>query len=52
MRETTYFSLDFRRAQAVSDVRLYFYDDGGGVRRPASYDLQYWTGTAWLTVPN
>ncbi|EGO53993.1 hypothetical protein NEUTE1DRAFT_140342 [Neurospora tetrasperma FGSC 2508] len=34
-----YFALDLRRPQAVSDVRLYFYDDGGGVRRPASYDL-------------
>lgn len=47
-----YFGIDLRRPQAVSDVRLYFYDDGGGVRRPASYDLQYWTGNAWLTVPN
>jgi hypothetical protein len=46
-----YFGVDLRRSQAVSDVRLYFYDDGGGVRRPASYDLQYWTGNTWLTVP-
>ncbi|KAL0469382.1 hypothetical protein QR685DRAFT_544927 [Neurospora intermedia] len=46
-----YFALDLRRSQAVSDVRLYFYDDGGGVRQPTSYDLQYWTGDAWVTVP-
>ncbi|KAH8884362.1 carbohydrate-binding module family 13 protein [Thozetella sp. PMI_491] len=47
-----YFGLDLRRTQAVSDVRLYFYDDGGGVQRPSSYDLQYWTGSAWTTVPS
>ena len=46
------FGIDLRRDQAVSDVRLYFYDDGGGVRIPASFDLQYWTGSAWVTVPN
>lgn len=46
------FTLDLRRAQAVSSVRLYFYDDGGGVRIPASFNLQYWTGSAWATVPN
>jgi hypothetical protein len=47
-----YFGIDLRRPQAISDVRLYFYDDGDGVRRPASYDLQYLSGTTWLTVPS
>ncbi len=47
-----YFGMDLRRTQAVSDVRLFFYDDGGGVRIPASFDLQYWTGSTWTTVPN
>ena len=46
-----YYGVDLRRTQSVSQVRLYFYDDGGGVRRPATYDLQYWTGTDWKTVP-
>ena len=32
-------------------VRLVFYDDGGGVRVPASYDLQAFTGGAWASVP-
>jgi hypothetical protein len=45
------FGVDFRRPQAVSDVRLYFYDDGGGVRLPSSYDLQYLAGDVWKTVP-
>ncbi|RYP06449.1 hypothetical protein DL765_009485 [Monosporascus sp. GIB2] len=47
-----FFGVDLRRPQAVSDVRLYFYDDGGGVRRPTTYDLQYWTGSAWAMVPS
>ncbi|OAA34788.1 Concanavalin A-like lectin/glucanase, subgroup [Metarhizium rileyi] len=45
--------VDLRRNQVVSDVRLFFYDDGNGVRIPSSYDLQYWTGSSrsWKTVP-
>jgi hypothetical protein len=46
-----YYGVNFGRDQRTSDVRLYFYDDGGGVRTPSSYDLQYWTGSAWATVP-
>jgi len=45
------YGVDFGRNQKFSDVRLTFYDDGGGVRLPSSYDLQYWTGGAWATVP-
>ncbi len=48
---TDYFGVDFRRVQSLSDVRLYFYDDGGGVRIPQSYDLQYLNESAWVTVP-
>ncbi|WP_428391151.1 MGH1-like glycoside hydrolase domain-containing protein [Lichenicoccus sp.] len=49
---TDYYGIDFQRDVTLSDVRVTFYDDGGGVRVPNSYDLQYWTGTAWATVPN
>jgi hypothetical protein len=45
------YGVDFGRNQKFSDVRLTFYDDGGGVRLPSSYDLQYWTGSTWVTVP-
>ncbi|CAG9955858.1 unnamed protein product [Clonostachys rosea f. rosea IK726] len=47
-----YIGIDLRRNQVVCDVRLFFYDDAGGVRIPSSYDLQYWTGSEWVTVPN
>lgn len=46
------FGVNFQRNVTTSDVRLSFYDDGGGVRTPTSYDLQYWTGSAWASVPN
>ncbi|CRG84583.1 hypothetical protein PISL3812_01848 [Talaromyces islandicus] len=46
------FGVDFQHPQAVSEVRLYFYDDNDGVRLPASFDLQYWTGSAWTSIPN
>ncbi|MBO3741133.1 MGH1-like glycoside hydrolase domain-containing protein [Actinoplanes flavus] len=48
---TDHAGVDFGRPVTVDDVRLYFYDDGGGVRVPASYDLQYFTGAEWRTVP-
>ena len=50
--KSDYFGIDMRRPQAVSDVRLFFYDDNGGVRIPSSYDLQYWTGSSWATIPS
>jgi hypothetical protein len=33
----------------ASDV--YFLDDGGGVRLPTSWRLQYWTGTSYVDIP-
>jgi hypothetical protein len=45
-------AVDFGAATAVSDVRIDFYDDGGGVRVPDSYALQYQDASgAWLEVP-
>lgn len=44
--------VDFGVPTPVRDVRMYLYDDGGGVRTPASYELEYWTGTEWRVVPD
>ena len=46
-----WYGVNFQRSASVNDVRLYFYDDGGGVQVPTSYDLQYWNGSGWVTVP-
>ena len=44
--------MNFQRNVTVREVRLNFFDDGATVRVPSSYDLQYWNGTAWLSVPD
>ena len=43
--------MNFQRNITTDYVWLNFYDDSGGVLTPASYDLQYWNGTAWGSVP-
>lgn len=47
-----YYGVDFGAPTAVSDIRWYGYDDGGGVRPAAGYRLQYWDGNAWQDVPD
>ena len=44
--------VDFGVPTPVRDVRMHLYDDGGGVRTPASYELEYWTGAEWRVVPD
>lgn len=43
--------VDFGVPTQVSDVRFYAYDDGGGVKAPASYRLEFWDGAQWREVP-
>jgi hypothetical protein len=43
--------IDYGVPTPVSDLRMYLYDDGGGVRTPASYEVEYWTGGSWQVVP-
>jgi hypothetical protein len=47
-----WYGVDFGVPTPVSDVRWYGYDDGGGVRPAAGYQVQYWTGSAWQDIPN
>jgi hypothetical protein len=50
---TDWWSVDFGQLRQVSDVRIYFYNDNGGVKTPVSYQLQYLTSTGeWLDIPN
>ncbi|GID29353.1 MGH1-like glycoside hydrolase domain-containing protein [Paractinoplanes brasiliensis] len=45
-------AVDFGAPATVSDVRIDFYDDGGGVRTPDAYALQYQNSAgAWVEVP-
>jgi hypothetical protein len=44
--------LTWPSAQTLTSAQVYFFDDNGGVRLPASWKLQYWTGTAYADVPS
>lgn len=44
--------LDLGTARPVHTVKLYFLDDGKGVVPPARYDLEYWEGETWRTIPD
>jgi hypothetical protein len=36
----------------VNAAALYFFDDGGGVRVPSSWKLQYWNGSVYVDLPS
>ncbi|HUQ59362.1 discoidin domain-containing protein [Lentzea sp.] len=47
-----WYELDLRQQRTVDEVRLYFRDDRAGnrYRAPASYAVQHWNGSAWVTA--
>ncbi|MFF3444958.1 DUF6055 domain-containing protein [Streptosporangium sp. NPDC002721] len=42
--------LTWSSAQTLKSAQVYFFDDGGGVRVPASWKLQRWTGSAYADI--
>jgi hypothetical protein len=44
------YAVDLGAAIPMDEVRFYSYCDGGGIQDPASYQVQYWTGSAWADV--
>jgi len=42
--------LTWPTAQSLDSADVYFFDDNGGVRLPASYKLQYLNGTSYVDV--
>ncbi|WP_328476344.1 polymer-forming cytoskeletal protein [Actinoplanes sp. NBC_00393] len=43
--------LTWPSAVTLNRAQVYLFDDNGGVRAPASWKLQYWTGSAYADVP-
>jgi hypothetical protein len=43
--------LDWDHPVTTNGSSVYFLDDGGGVRLPASWKVQYWDGSAFTDVP-
>jgi len=48
---TDWLQIDFGRETEFGRVELALYDDGGGVRAPTDYALEYQAGGAWKAVP-
>ena len=44
--------LDWTQPVTTDGSDVYFLDDGGGVRLPASWTVQYWNGSAFVDVPS
>jgi hypothetical protein len=44
--------LDWNQPVTTNGSSVYFLDDGGGVRLPASWKIQYWNGSAFADVTN
>lgn len=50
---TDWWSVNFGQVRPVSDIKIYFYSDNGGVKPPASYELQYLDANGqWQDIPN
>ncbi|MFE6074995.1 LamG-like jellyroll fold domain-containing protein [Paenibacillus sp. NPDC057886] len=43
---------DFDRPFSLSSSEVYWFDDQDGIDLPASFYVQYWTGTNWVEVSN
>jgi hypothetical protein len=48
---TQWAELTWPSAQTLRSAEVYFFDDNGGVRAPASWRLQYWNGSAYADIP-
>jgi hypothetical protein len=44
-------TLTWTASQQMTSAEVYFFDDGGGVRVPASWRLQYLSGSSFVDVP-
>jgi hypothetical protein len=49
---TDYLIIDFGSATLFNQVKLYIFNDGGGVQAPADYSIQYWDGSTWINTIN
>ena len=48
---TQYVELDWNSPVTTTAARCTVADDGGGLRLPASWEVEYWNGTGWAAVP-
>ncbi|MGH9104640.1 MAG: NEW3 domain-containing protein, partial [Acidimicrobiales bacterium] len=48
---TQWIELDWAQPVTTDGSSVYFADDGGGLQLPASWQVQYWDGSAFVAVP-
>lgn len=49
---TQWVQYDFTGSVTISGTDVYWFDDDQGIDLPASCSIQYWNGTAWVSVAN
>ncbi|MGI5240571.1 discoidin domain-containing protein [Dactylosporangium sp. CA-139066] len=50
-----WFEVNFGQARTLNEIRLYFKDSrpaSSTYRAPSAYDIQYYNGSAWVSVPS
>ncbi|NOU91775.1 hypothetical protein GC093_00780 [Paenibacillus sp. LMG 31456] len=50
--QTDWLAIDFGSVKSFNQVKLYLFNDGGGVQAPASYLIEYWNGSDWKGLIN
>ena len=43
-------TVDFGTKRAIDTIKLFILDDGTKVVAPASYEIEYWTRSAWIPI--
>lgn len=43
---------DLGESKLFNQIKLYLFNDGGGVQLPSSYNVQYWMNNQWIDLPN
>lgn len=49
---TDWVTIDLGAPRTVDTVKLYFLDDEQNVTAPAKYELEFWTGAGWESLPD
>lgn len=49
---TQWVQYDFDKSRTIERTELYWFSDGLGIAVPASYQFQYWNGSAWVNFSN
>jgi len=49
---TDWAGIDFGTQRPIDTVKLFILDDGQTITAPAKFDLEYWNGKTWISIPD